>query len=64
MEQKQKNTVNIHQSKIHEIIYPLFADEFWKAESYSEWAEIVQGHFDLDSEQWNALLAFYEMLKG
>lgn len=55
---------HIHPTKIADIIYPVFAKDFWMADEYSDFAEIVQTQFDLTPEQWDALLNFYEKTRN
>jgi len=52
----------IHPSKVfYKYIYPLFGKQFLiECDKYEDFAQIVSGHFILDSEQWDAILIEWE----
>lgn len=45
------------------IVTEALALDWYKAETYEEFAEIAQQHFDLTPEQWEAVLNEWETLQ-
>ena len=49
------------QSKVFDLLYPIFASDFWGCE-YETLVERISRRFILSPEQWEAILFEYELL--
>jgi hypothetical protein len=55
-----KHKLNLHESKVFNYLYPLYAKEFLFSKRYEDFARIVQKDFDLTPDQWAKLLGEWE----
>lgn len=56
------NLTAVHPSKVmYGYLYPAYAKEFLFMNKYEQYAEMIQLHFILTSEQWDAVLQEWEL---
>jgi len=56
------NLTAVHPSKVmYGYLYPAYAKEFLFMNNYQQYAEMIQLHFILTPEQWEAVLQEWEL---
>lgn len=56
-----KHQLNIHPSKVWDIIYPIYAKEFWQCKEYEQFVRCIENDFKLTPEQWGSILTQWEL---